>query len=374
MKKKLALLLTAAMCATCLFTGCGEAKTEGSSTEKGSESSTTAKGEIKDLYVKGEYEELDLSAYITLGDYAGLITLKESDYTVSQEEIQEVIDGYRESYGTTEEVKDRTVQKGDIVNIDYVGRINGVKFVGGTAQDYDLEIGSGTFIAGFEDGLIGAAIDQTLEVKATFPENYTNDKELAGKEAVFTVTINTITVPVPAEYNDELVKKISKEQYATTAEFEAALNSELTLSKAAEVLDKFVEELAKKSTFTEKVDELAETKNKEMIEYYESYAKAYGYTLEKFATAMGFSSEEVFRETVKKDAVTEVKNYLTVYAYAKAIGFSLTDEQVLETAKSIADLYGFEDVETLLGQYEAVNVRAEAFNERIAEIVVNNYK
>lgn len=374
MKKKLALLLAGAMCVTCLFTGCGEAETEGTSSESGSESSTTAKGDIKDLYVRGEYEELDLSAYITLGEYAGLITLKESDYTVSEEEIQDVINEYRESYGTTEEVEDRTVQKGDIVNIDYVGRINGVKFVGGTSQDYDLEIGSGTFIDGFEDGLIGAAIDQTLEVKATFPENYTNDTELAGKEAVFTVTVNSIMVPVPAEYNDELVKKISSEQYTTTAEFEAALKSELTLSKAAEVLDTFVEELIKKSEFTEKMDELAEEKYNEMVEYYESYASLYGYTLEKFATAMGFSSEEVFRETVKSDAVTEVKKYLTVYAYGEAIGFSITDEQVLETAKSIADLYGFEDVETLLGQYEAVNVRAEAFNERIAEIVVNNYK
>lgn len=380
MKKRLALILAAAMCVTCLFTGCGNGNAQGTgsesekSTEKGSESSSSQKVDIKDLYKKGEYEGTDLSQYLTLGDYTGIITLKESDYAVSKEEIQAEVDGYRESYGTAQKVTDRAVQKGDIVNINYVGRIYGIKFLGGSAEKYDLTIGSGSFIDGFEDALIGAKTGDTVEVKVTFPTDYKNDPELAGKEAVFTVTINSISVTVPAEYNDAFVKKVTESAYSTIAEFEAHIENQLLLEKKAAVLDKFLVELEKKSTFTDKVDSLVTKKYEEMVSYYTEYAKAYGYTLATFATAMGFSSEEVFLDTIKNDAQIEVKMPLLIYAYGNAVGFTVTDAQVLEVAENLTELYGLENVEAFLAKYDAAAVRAEAYNELLSDYVINAYK
>lgn len=380
MKKKLALFLATIMCVTCLFTGCNEANPDGASsesgttTETGSEDSSEELVDISELYNKGEYEGVDLSEYVTLGEYAGIITLEESDYTVTDAEIQAEIDGYREAYGTEEEVKDRAVQDGDIVNIDYVGRINGIKFVGGTAEDYDLVIGSGTFIDGFESGLIGAEIGSTVDVKTTFPKDYAPDPELAGKEAIFTVTINSISVTVPAEYNDELVDEITSSVYTTVEEFNKYIETELKISKKGEVLQKFLEELEKNATFTSKVDALVEESYEEAVKYYEEYAAMYGYTFEKFAIAMGFSSEQVLRDAIKEDATTEVHNELLMYAYGNAVGFTLSDETALEILNDLILIQGYESGEELLTDYGVEMIRSEVYSEALADVIVNNYK
>ena len=195
MKKKLALLLATIMCVTCLFTGCNEGNPNGTgseggtSTEKGSENSSSETVDINDLYKNGQYEGVDMSKYVALGDYAGILKVTESEYMVTNEEIQTEIDRYRAGEATTTEVKDRDiVQKGDVVNIDYVGRCScGINFEGGSANKYDLEIGSGKFIPGFEDGLIGAKKGSKVDVRLTFPKDY-QDKDIAGKEVVFTVS------------------------------------------------------------------------------------------------------------------------------------------------------------------------------------------
>lgn len=386
MKKKLALLLVAAISVTTLLTACGGSDKKSTETESGTsastettESSTTSDSKVEDvdladLYVKGKYEGKDLSEYLILGDYAGIITLEESDYVVTKEEIQAEIDAYREGYGTTEEVKDRAVQEGDIVNIDYVGRIYGIKFVGGTSSDYDLKIGSDTFIAGFEDGLIGAKIGETLDVKATFPEDYEPDPELAGKEAVFTVTVNSISVPVLAEYNDELVEEITDGIYTTVDEFNVQIESQLKKEKAAAILKDFLEALQKRTTFTEKMPEAINEKYEELVDYYKSYASSYGYTLEKMAIAMGFKSEQELRDVLKEDAQAEVYNSMMLYAYGYAIGFNLEDAQVLTVAEEITKLYGYDKVEELLAEYGTENLRAEAYAELIADAIVENYK
>ena len=381
MKKKLALLLAGIMCVTCLFTGCNDANPNGtgsedaSSTESGSEKDTEKKVEVTELYNKGKYEGVDLSAYITLGDYAGIITVKESDYTVTDAEIQAEIDGYRTAYGTEEEVKDRdTVQKGDVVNINYVGRINGIKFEGGSAEKYDLEIGSGTFIPGFEDGLIGAKKGATVDVKTTFPSDYKPDPDLAGKEAIFTVTINSISTIVPAEYNDAFVSEITNKVYTTVAEFDEYIKTDLKISKRGQVLQNFLVELEKKATFTDKTNELVEENYNEALKYYEEYAAMYGYTFDNFATAMGFSSADKLREAIKTDATTEIHNELLMYAYGNAMNFVLSDEAALAVLDELVLLQGAESREALLTSFGAEMVRTEAYSEAIVDMVINNYK
>ena len=379
MKKKLALLLAGVMCVTCLFTGCNNANPNGTGSESGAtESGTdkeTEKVDITELYNKGKYEGADMSEYLTLGDYAGIITLKESDYVVTQEEIQEEIDGYREAYGTAEEVKDRDiVQDGDIVNIDYVGRCScGIKFEGGSAEGFDLTIGSGSFIDGFESGLIGAKKGSTVKIKVTFPKDY-QDADIAGKEVEFTVTINTISALVLAEYNDELVSKITNKAITTVAEFNKYIETELRLSKKGEVLQKFLEELEKKATFTEKTNALVEESYNEAIKYYEEYAAMYGYTFDKFATAMGFSSADKLRDAIRDDATTEVHNEVLMYAYGNAVGFTLSNETALALLDELVLVQGADSREEVLTTYGAEMIRSEVYTEALADVIINNYK
>ena len=379
MKKKLALLLAGVMCVTCLFTGCNNADPNGTGSESGAtESGTdkeTEKVDITELYSKGKYEGADMSEYLTLGDYAGIITLKESDYVVTQEEIQEEIDGYREAYGTAEEVKDRdTVQDGDIVNIDYVGRCScGIKFEGGSAEGFDLTIGSGSFIDGFESGLIGAKKGSTVKIKVTFPEKY-QDADIAGKEVEFTVTINKISALVLAEYNDALVSKITNKAMSTVAEFNKYVETELKINKKGAVLEKFLEELTKKATFTEKTNALVEENYKESLKYYEDYAAMYKYTFDQFATALGFESADKLREVIKKDATTEVQNELLMYAYGTAVGFTLSNETALAILDEIVLLQGSGTREDVLTEFGAEMIRSEVYTEALADVIINNYK
>ena len=379
MKKKLALLLVAIMCVTCLFTGCNEGNSDGTSsgsdvTESGSEEKELVS--ITELYKKGQYEGIDMSEYVTIGALAGLIKLEESDYTVTEEEIQKEINGYRESYGEIKEVKDRdTVQDGDVVNIDYVGRCScGIKFQGGSATDHDLTIGSGSFIDGFESGLIGAKKGDTVELKVTFPSDYKQDADLAGEQVVFTVTINTISANILADYNDELVDEITKGVYTTVEEFNKYIETQLRVDKKGAVLDKLLTELEKNATYTSKVDALVEESYNEAVKYYEEYAGMYGYTLEKLATAMGFSSVDALREAIKKDATTEVHNELLIYAYGNAVGFTLSDEKALEVLNDLVLLQGHESGEEVLTAYGADVIRTEVYSEALSDIIIENYK
>lgn len=377
MKKSLALFLAIILCVSGLFVGCGNESTNKDETESGTQAggSTEKVVELKELYVKGKYEGTDLSSYLTLGDYTGIITVKESDYVVTDADIQAEIDKYKAAYGTPEEVKDRdVVQNGDIVNIDYVGRIDGIKFEGGSAEKQDLEIGSGTFIDGFESGLIGAKKGDTVDVETTFPADYKANPELSGKKAIFTVTIHKISAIVPAEYNDALVSEITNKVYTTVAEFNQYIKTQLEVSKKSKVLNTFIEELAKKSVFTDKTNELINKKYEEVVEYYESYATMYGFTLEKFALAMGYASEKALLDELKGDATEEAHHELIMYAYGNAIGFELTDDAALAILDDLVLLQGAESREDVLTNFGAETVRIECYGEALADAVINNYK
>ncbi len=369
MKKSLVYILVATLSLGMLFTGCG--KNDGD-TEKGSTESE--KVDITDLYNKSSMELLNIKEYVTLGDYSSLITLKESDYVVSDEEIQEQIDYYTESAGEKVEVKDRPVEKGDIVNIDYVGKIDGVAFEGGTAKGSDLTIGSGQFIPGFEDGLIGAKIGETRDVTTKFPDEYPNNPDLEGKEAIFTVTINSIKDIKPAEFNDEFVEELTDGDYKTTAEFKEYIKKYLTIEKKVTLLETFCGKLAEKATFSDKMADLIKIEYETAVKYYESYASMYGYKLADFVKMMGYESEEAFLKIVKEDAEKYAKDQLMVYAYASEIGFTLSDETVMAQAESMVSLYGYKSVEELLSYAGAESIRAEIYQELLADKLIENLK
>lgn len=161
---------------------------------------------------------------VTLGDYKG-IKLDKVEYNVTVDDVQAEIDRTRKQAGRRVEVTDRAVENGDIVNLDYSGSADGVKFDGGTAQGQELVIGSGSFIPGFEDGMVGMNVGETKDITVKFPENY-HAENLAGKDAVFTVTVNKIEKEELPELNDEFAKEVSK--FDTLDEYRADVEKRLT--------------------------------------------------------------------------------------------------------------------------------------------------
>lgn len=383
MKTKLALFLAAAMCVSCLATGCNNAnpnptesgKNTETGSEAGSEKEPVKKVELSELYNKGKYETIDITEYVTLGDLTGLISIKESDYIVTEAEIQAEIDYYRKQLGKTEDVTDRdTVQKGDVVNIDYVGRIGGIKFEGGSDTKFDLEIGSGAFIPGFEDGLIGAKKGTTVDVVVTFPKEYPSAPELQNKEAVFSVTINSIKKIVLADYTDELVSKITNKIYTKVEDFNKLMELELKFQKKSVILTNFLEALNKKATFTDKIDSIVEEKTAETVKYYEDLAEAYKMTLEQLASSAGFDSVDKLKEALKKDIQSEVKFELLLYAYGNAINFELSNEVAVEYLDALVMLQGEASREDVLTEYGVETIRSEVYSQALVDAIINNYK
>ncbi len=215
---------------------------------------------------------------ITLSDYENV--------TISQADIDEQIETIRQYYSSeSETITEGTVATGDIVDISYTGTIDGVAFEGGTADNQNLTIGSGQYIEGFEEGLIGAQVGSTLEITLTFPEDYSST-ELAGQEAVFEVTVNAIVLPILPEYTDEWVESISEEiigeLITTKADFETQLASYLILEKlfADSVLDDYNEE-----TYDLMVAD--------QLEYYQDYADSNGVDLDTLLSLYGTSQADL---------------------------------------------------------------------------------
>lgn len=168
-----------------------------------------------------------------LGKYKG-IDLSIDKVEVTDEEVNTQVDSILASNPNSQDITDRAVENGDIANIDYEGKKDGVAFDGGTAKGYDLHIGSGSFIPGFEDGVVGMKIGETKDIKLTFPKDY-QSTELAGKEVVFTVKVNSIKVETPATLDDAWVEKYTNGKQKTVADFKEATRKEIEESKTMQV-------------------------------------------------------------------------------------------------------------------------------------------
>ena len=170
---------------------------------------------------------------VKLGKYKG-IDLSIDKVEVTDEEVDAQVNSILASSPNSQDITDRAVENGDIANIDYEGKKDGVAFDGGTAKGYDLHIGSGSFIPGFEDGVVGMKIGETKDIKLTFPEDY-QSTELAGKEVVFTVKVNSIKVETPATLDDAWVEKYTNGKQKTVADFKESTRKEIEESKTMQV-------------------------------------------------------------------------------------------------------------------------------------------
>ena len=313
------------------------------------------------------------AAYCDLPDYKGL-EYTETKSTVTDADVKSKIDSLLEQYATKTQVKEGTVKEGDNVNIDFVGSLDGEEFEGGNSngQGYDLTLGSGSMIPGFEDGIIGHKIGETFNIKATFPENYGKD-ELNGKEADFKITINYKTDTQLPEYNDEFVASYT--DAASILEYEDSVRKDLVEQK--DESDKSQNESAIMQVLVEKVtyNKYPEQEMQDLIDksiaQQEQAASSYGYSLGDYVTARyGFQSEDDFRDYVKGLAEDYMKEKIAVCAVAKDAKITVSKEEVDNYKKKIMDYYSYEDESKLNENYSSEDLVYYALAEKVVDFLL----
>ena len=349
MKKNVRLILCCAA-VVMLAAGCGKK----SDTTETTTAAETTEAEITD---KGEVTKL--------GQYKGIEVTKE-DTTVTDAELDQRIASILQANPEITEITDRSAQNGDTVNIDYVGMKDGVAFDGGTAEGYDLELGSDAFIDGFEDGLIGANVGEERSLNLTFPEDYGN-ADLAGQAVVFDVTVNKIEEKKNAILDDAFVQRVS--DFSTVDEFKAdtmaALQEEKGQSAAQQVEDDAFAAAVDNSEYS--LNEAAvEQQYNNQLTYYENMFSSYGFTMESYAEMIG-QTEDEFKETLHTAAENAIKQQLLIDAVAEKEGLIVEDAD----RESLAENYGT-DLKTLQDTYGEDMVDQTALIYKVVEFIGSN--
>lgn len=370
MKKKITVLL-AAVCALALIGGCGE---------KGNSSEGTDTAENADT--SGEQTDAasyDVEKCVELGEYMGIeVTL--GSYDVTDEDVKSHIESTLSSYPSYEDTDKTTVEEGDVVNIDYEGLKDGVAFEGGTAEGANLEIGSNSFIDGFEDGLIGKNVGETVKLDLTFPEDYGNT-ELAGQAVVFNVKINKIVNEVYATYDtltDEFVtNNFSSQGYSTVDDMvkgtREQLESNNESNKKTDTQNAIFEKLHEtcKVTFP---DGLLEQRIQEyMDQFTQNLQTNYNMELADYLSSMG-TTEEEFNEQVKQYIEESLTNQLILEAIAKKENVEVDEEGYADYKNDVVADFGFESEDALVEQYGEDYIKNAYLSDKTMDFVIENAK
>ena len=360
MKKKSIYFLTVVMTAL-LLSACGDnasEKTESSVAVDTEETGSAEAGQEADAGAQAEWtalKDMDVESHVTLSEYMGIpVTLQNP--SVSEEDVDAYIETTLRSLGGTEAaIMDRAVEEGDVVNINYVGTIDGVAFNGGTddsEEGTDLEVGAGGFVPGFEEGIIGAIPGEIVDVDVTFPEDY--HEELAGKEAVFAITVNGIA---PSELTDELVPFLN-EELSTIEEYRQFVYDSLMKDRQSEfddyydnmVQEAMVSALLEECTYTDVPQELVERYYSNIVNNLTMTAQMYGMDLETYGLlAYGMSEYSDFEEMMKSWADQSAKQAIVFQAIANIEDLNVSDETLDEELENAVASYGLSSVDEFLG-------------------------
>lgn len=279
---------------------------------------------------KNEIRSYEVEKYVTLGSYEGMSVEVAGDFEVSEEDVISYINDMLAYYPNYTDTDKQVVEEGDCVNIDYEGKKDGVAFDGGTAQGHVLEIGSNSFIDGFEDGLIGAKVGETRDLNLTFPENY-QSAELAGADVVFTVTVNKIVDKEIVTY-DELTDDFVTSNFNGMESVEALYNETKSymdedseenrvVAERAAALDQLIE-----NSKVAVPDGLLEMKVDQYIQQFTNQNCTDGTTLSDVLGSKYNMTEEEFQETITKEMTENLDDELTLEALAKAEGETVDQE------------------------------------------------
>lgn len=318
--------------------------------------------------------EVALKPEVKLGKYKG-VKVEKADTEVTDEEVDKEIDKERESNARNIDVIDRAVKDGDIVTLDFEGFVDGTAFEGGKGENYPLTIGSGTFIPGFEEQLVGAEIGKETEVNVTFPEDY-QAEDLKGKAAVFKCTVKEIKEKELPTLDDEFASEVS--EFETLAEYKADIRGRLEERKAKAAREAkeaaVIEEIIKDSDM-EIPEAMIETQQRQMIDEFAQRIQMQGLTLEQYFQFTGASYDQMI-EQVKPQAEKRIQSRLVLEAVAAAEKIEATEEDYEEELKSMAEAYQMEvdKVKELLPEKSVQQIKEDIAVKKAAEFVVDNAK
>ena len=318
--------------------------------------------------------EVAVKPEVTLGEYKG-VEVEKSNVEVTDEDINKEVDKERENNSRTIDVDDRAVESGDIIKLDFDGSVDGVPFAGGKAENYTLTIGSGSFIPGFEDQLIGTKIGEDKDVTVTFPEDY-HEKSLAGKEAVFKCKVNAITVKELPDADDEFASEVS--EFETLAEYKEDIKKKLTEKKEKEARAKkeaqAVEKAVENATM-EIPDAMIDTQVQSMMEDFARRMQSQGLSLEQYFQFTGMDAKKM-HDQMKPEALKRIQNSLVLEAVAKAENIEISDEKVDEEIAKMAEAYKMEveKLKDLIGESEKDQMKKDLAVQAAADLIADAAK
>ena len=309
----------------------------------------------------------DVSKYVTIGEYKGL-ELTRTSQSVTDDDVQAEINYNLEDNGT--EVKDGTVENGDTVTINFTGTIDGKEFDGGSAEDYELVVGDGEMIDGFEDGIVGMKSGETKELDLTFPDDY-YEESVAGKAVVFKVTLQKFTRP--AELTDEWVAENT--EYKTVDEYRAAVKTQLedTAVQTAdyELYSDAWNEVQAASEIKDYPKEDVDAAKKSYQELNEKYVKDAGMEMADFLESQGMSEED-YESECQQYAESKVEQNLIVQGIMDAEGLSIDDEETQKLKDDLIKEYGFASIDEMIETYGEQEVNESLALLRVERFIVDN--
>lgn len=307
---------------------------------------------------------------IKISEYKGLKVEKVASIKVTDENVEESINSTLQTKSTEQEITDRPVQNGDIATITYEGKLDGQAFDGGSASDYRLTIGSGQFIDGFEDGVVGHNIGETFDLNLKFPEEYQSE-ELAGKDVVFTVTVNKISQMIVPELTDELVAEIS-EKSKTVAEYKKEVKKDLEKSNKQSEEQQLEQNLWEALLKNCKVDKFPKDEKKKQMdvvkEQYGSIASMYGMDdVDEFTKQMfGFTVEEIVENTMTQQYAIEL--------IAEKENIKVSKEDYEKGLKEYTERFGYSDTKQLEDSVGKDTMEKIMVQEKVTDFLLKNCK
>ncbi len=329
-------------------------------------------GEGKDFVYTAE---VTVYPEVELGEYKGL-SIEKKTYEVTEEEVSKKLKEMQEKNARVETKEEGTVENGNIAVIDFKGYVDGEAFQGGEGNDYSLEIGSKTFIDTFEEQLVGAKVNDTVEVNVTFPENY-GKEELNGKPAKFEVTIKEIKVKELPELDDEFAKETS--EFDTLADLKADVTKKLEEANNARSEREFEEAVITAVAGNAKVEipeVMVEKEVDKMVQNLQQRLQYQGLSLEQYFQFTG-TDEEKMREYMRTNAQTKVKVDLVLEAIEKAENIEATEEEIKAKAVEVAKMYSASEDEKmvdLLMQSQQAALRADVITNKTMKLLIENNK
>ncbi|MCR5344260.1 MAG: trigger factor [Butyrivibrio sp.] len=315
-----------------------------------------------------------LKPEVKLGKYKG-VEVEKMDLDVTEDEINAEIDQERNRNARTIDVTDRKVEDGDIVTLDFEGFVDGVAFEGGKGTDYPLTIGSGSFIPGFEEQLVGFEIGKEGEVNVTFPEEY-HSEDLAGKDATFKCTVKAIKTRELPELNDEFASDVS--DFETVAEYKEDVKKKLTERKEAEAKAKREDAAVKaviEDSEMELPEKMVETQQRQIVNDFAQRLQYQGMNMQQYMQYTGNTAEQLL-EQVKPQAVERIQSRLVLEAVAAVEKFEIAENEIQEELEKMAKQYNMEveKVKELMGDREIKSLKDDLLVQKAAAFLVENAK